>query len=68
MKSKITQRYDYETFEIPIGEKYRLICCDCSLVHDVVFLIEDGKLFMTAVQNHRSTSQKRRALKEKVNG
>ena len=67
MKSKITQRYDYEPFEVPIGEKYRLVCCDCSLVHDVVFLIEDGKLFMTAVQNRKSTSQKRRALKEKNN-
>ena len=64
MKSKITQRYDYESFEIPIGEKYRLVCCDCSLVHDVVFLIEDGKLFMTAVQNRKSTAQKRRKLKE----
>lgn len=65
MKSRVVQRYDLETFEVPVGEKYRLVCCDCSLVHDVVFLIEDGKLFMTAVQNHRSTAQKRRVPKDK---
>ncbi len=60
MRSSVKQRYDYETFEVPVGEKYRLICCDCKLVHDVVFLIEDNKLFMTAVQNHKSTSQRRK--------
>ena len=60
MKSKITQRYDFEPFEIPIGEKYRLFCCDCGLVHDVVFILEDGKLWMTAVRNNKSTGQRRR--------
>jgi len=64
MRSKIKQRYDLEAFEVPLGEKYRLVCCDCSLVHDVVFLIEDGKLYMTAVQNRKSTSQIRRHKKE----
>lgn len=64
MKSKITQRHDYEPFEIPIGEKYRLFCCDCGLVHDVVFILEEGKLYMTAVRNNKSTGQRRRQLKE----
>jgi hypothetical protein len=57
MKSKITQRQDFEPFEIPIGEKYRLFCCDCGLVHDTV-------LWMTAVRNNKSTGQRRRQLKE----
>jgi hypothetical protein len=65
MRSHIVQRHDLETFEVPIGEKYRLVCCDFSLVHDVVFLIEDGKLFMSAVRNNKSTAQKRRVIKEK---
>ncbi len=60
MKSNVKQRYDYETFEVPLNEKYRIVCCDCSLVHDVVFIVDDGKLFMTAVQNRKSTSQIRR--------
>lgn len=67
MKSKITQRYDFEPFEIPIGKKYRLFCCDCGLVHDVVFILEEGKLYMTAVRNNKSTGQRRRQLKEQDN-
>ena len=68
MKSKITQRHDLDTFEVPIGEKYRLFCCDCGLVHDVVWLLEDGKLYMTTVRNNKSTGQRLRQLKEKNNG
>ena len=68
MKSKITQRHDFEPFEIPIGEKYRLICCDCGLVHDTAFILEDGKLWMAAVRNNKSTGQRRRQLREKNNG
>lgn len=66
MKSKITQRFDYESFEIPLNEKYRIFCCDCGLVHDVVWIIEDGKLFMTTVRNNKSTAQRRRQLKAKA--
>jgi hypothetical protein len=48
--SEIVYRKDFETFEVPIGEKYLLKCCDCGLEHHIVWLIEDGKLYMTAVR------------------
>lgn len=47
---EVVVRKDYETFEIPIGEKYMLKCCDCGLEHYVVWLLEEGKLYMTAVR------------------
>lgn len=58
--TKYKQRKDGEGFEIPIGAVYRLACCDCGLVHDVIFAYEDGKLAMAAKRNNRATGQKRR--------
>jgi hypothetical protein len=66
MKSKISQRHDFEPFKIPLGEKYRLFCCDCGLVHDVVFILHEDELWMTAARNSRSTGQRRRQLKEEM--
>ena len=63
MKARYVQRHDGEGFEIPVGEIYRLACCDCGLVHDVVFVIEDGKLAMATRRNNRSTAQRRRSLR-----
>jgi len=60
MKATYKQRKDNECFEVPIGKKYRLACCDCGLVHDVVFLLNDNKLYMATKRNNRSTSGKRR--------
>ena len=61
---KYVQRKDGEGFEVPIGEVYRLACCDCGLVHDVVWVYEDGKLAMAAKRNNRATAQRRRKVKE----
>ena len=58
--SKYIPRKDGEGFEVPIGEVYKLACCDCGLVHDVVFVVEDGKLGMAAMRNNRATGQRRR--------
>ena len=58
--TKYIQRRDGEGFELPIGKIYRLACCDCNLVHDVVFVVEDGKLGMAASRNNRATAQRRR--------
>ncbi len=45
---------------MPVGEIYRLACCDCGLIHDVVFVIEEGKLAMAAKRNNRATAQRRK--------
>jgi hypothetical protein len=58
---KYVQRFDDEGFEVPSGELYRIACCDCGLVHDFVFVSEDGKpIGIAARRNNRSTAQRRR--------
>lgn len=53
-------RHDGEGFEVPVGKIYRLACCDCGLVHDVVFVIKGRSLGMAARRNNRATAQRRR--------
>jgi len=60
--TKYTQRKDGEGFEIPLGKIYKLACCDCGLVHNVVFTYEDGVLAMATERNNRATGQRRRWL------
>ena len=57
---KYTQRLSGEGFSVPSGEVYRLACCDCGLVHDFVFVSEDGKpIGIAAKRNNRATAQRR---------
>ena len=56
---KYKQRQDGEGFEVPLGEVYRIACCDCGLVHDFVFIVEDGKLGVAAKRNNRATAARR---------
>lgn len=66
MRAKYTQRHDGEGFTVPSGELYRIACCDCGLVHDFVFVSEDGKpIGVAASRNARSTAQRRRAAASK---
>ena len=59
---KYVQRKDGEGFEVPSGEMYRIACCDCGLVHDFVFVSEDGKpVGIAAKRNNRATAQRRLA-------
>jgi len=60
------QRKDGEGFEIPLGEIYKLACCDCGLVHRVVFVVEDGRLGMAAERDNRATGQRRRHINNKI--
>ncbi len=61
--ARYVQRYNGEGFEGPNGELYRLSCCDCGLVHDVVFVARKGKIGMAARVNKRATAAKRRSLR-----
>lgn len=57
------QRFDDEGFEVPNGQIYRIACCDCGLVHDFVFISEDGKpIGVAARRNNRATWQRRRKI------
>jgi len=65
-KAKYVQRVDGEGFEVPSGEMYRLACCDCGLVHDMVFVSSDGAPIGVAAQrNNRATAQRRLNLARK---
>ena len=57
---KYIKRKDGEGFEMPLSQPTRIACCDCGLVHDVVFVIYKGKLAMAAKRNNRATSACRR--------
>ena len=58
---KYKKREDGEGFVVPSGQIYRIACCDCGLVHDFVFIAQDGKpIGVAAKRNNRATAAKRR--------
>jgi len=62
MSARYTQRQDGEGFDVPSGEVHRIACCDCGLVHDFVFVSQDGKrIGVAAKRNNRATAARRRA-------
>ena len=66
MATRYKLRNDGEGFTIPSGVLYRLGCCDCGLVHDVV-LVSSGKgkdIGFAARRNARATAQLRRKMKK----
>ena len=57
------QRKDGEGFAVPSGQVHRIACCDCGLVHDYVFISQDGnEVGIAAKRNNRATAQHRRHL------
>lgn len=66
--TRYAKRLDGEGFTVPCGEVYRLACCDCGLVHDFVFVSEDGKpIGVAARRNERATGQRRRNATKRHN-
>ena len=67
--ARYKQRTDGEGFTVPIGEVYRIACCDCGLVHDFVFVSEDGKpIGVAARRNNLATAQRRRTQVARAEG
>lgn len=63
--TRYKQRLDEEGWEEPSGKVFRWACCDCGLVHDLVFVSNDGKPIGVAVRrNNRATAQRRRKHKK----
>lgn len=60
---KYRQEYDNEWIQ-PIRKGYKMMCCDCGLVHDVDFkLVKHGrghKILYRATRNNRATGQGKR--------
>lgn len=66
--TRYKRRTDGEGFTVPCGVVYRIACCGCELVHDFVFVSEDGKpIGVAARRNERATGQKRRHAKKRPN-
>ena len=58
---KYIQRQDGEGFTVESHAITRIACCDCGLVHDMVFVSQDGKAIgVAAKRNNRATAQRRR--------
>ena len=58
---------DNNTFEVKSHDKFRLACCDCGLVHDMVIATRTkGQVIGVAVErNNRATSARRRGMKRR---
>ena len=71
--TRYKQRQDGEGFVIPKDEVFRLACCDCGLVHDIVISYDKdtNALGMATKRNNKATAQRRRRIaadKEKNRG
>ena len=49
----------------PKRRGYRMMCCDCGLVHVLNYKIVKGKIFFQAFRDNRATGQARRRYKGK---
>lgn len=66
-RAKYTQRYDNEGWSVPSGDLYRIACCDCGLVHDFVFISNDGEpIGIAARRNNLATAQRRKNMKKRA--
>jgi len=63
-RTKYTQRYDGEGFEVPNLTPYKMACCDCGLVHKIVLAapgVEKGVgIGFASERGNRATAQRRR--------
>lgn len=62
--TRYKQRQDGEGFVVPQDEVFRLACCDCGLVHDIVVSYDKDtdELGMATKRNNRATAQRRRHI------
>ena len=48
----------------PIRKGYKLCCCDCGLVHKLIFRIKNKKIQFKVFRDNRATGQIRRHMKK----
>ena len=57
-----TELHEGDSFEIEPNAVMNLACCDCNLVHKLIFKIMDnGNISMKLKRNSRETAKKRKA-------
>ncbi len=64
-RTTYTQRLDGEGFTIPNKTVYKLACCDCHLVHQLVLVVpglrKGAGIGAAAKRDNRATAARRRA-------
>lgn len=58
--ARYKQRKDGVGFDVPAKQIVRWACCDCGLVHDLVFVNGRGKIGVAARRNNRATAARRK--------
>ncbi len=48
-------------------ERFKLACCDCGLVHEVVLVASKGWVGMALRRNKRATAARRRGMRLSMN-
>jgi len=61
--SKYKEQYNGEWIQ-PIRKGYKMMCCDCGLVHKLDFRIKKRKIQFRAFRDNRATGQARRHRKK----
>ena len=57
-----TELHKGDSFEIEPNSTMNLACCDCNLVHKLIFkILDNGNIGMTLKRNNRETAKKRKA-------
>ena len=51
----------------PVRSGYKLVCCDCGLVHRIDFRVWKRRIQFRLFRDNRSTGQKRRWMKQATN-
>jgi hypothetical protein len=51
---------DGEGVELRSGERFRLVCCDCGLTHNVVIVARGRAIGIARERNQRATAARRR--------
>lgn len=63
--SRYRQRHDCEGWAEPSGKPFKLACCDCGLVHQMVLISADGKpIGIAAKRDNRATAARRRGFRK----
>ena len=52
----------------PVRKNFKMICCDCGLVHDADFRIKNRKIQFRVRRNNHSTANTRRCAKRTSEG
>ena len=50
----------------PVRKNYKMLCCDCGLVHTMNFRIKGGRIQLQGFRDNRAIGQIRRHMKKVV--